>query len=148
MVQAERTIPADAATIFDVLADPARHPEIDGSGTVVAARDAPRRLSLGATFAMGMHHAMPYVTKNRVVEFEEGRRIAWHHLARFVWRYELEPLDGATRVVESFDYSVPWGALLEPLGVPAKNRAGMERSLARLEALVTAPPGPVAAPPA
>lgn len=38
VVTVERTIPADAAAIFDVLADPAQHPVIDGSGSVRDAR--------------------------------------------------------------------------------------------------------------
>jgi hypothetical protein len=83
---------------------------------------------------------LPYVTRNRVVEFDEGRRIAWHHPARFVWRYELEPDGGATRVTETFDYCVPWGVLIEPLGWPERNRRAMERTFATIEKLVTSRP--------
>ena len=36
----ERVINAPAATIFAILADASRHPEIDGSGSVKGARDA------------------------------------------------------------------------------------------------------------
>ncbi len=140
VVSAQRTIAAPAQAIFDVLADPARHQELDGSGTVHAPRRAPARLFLGAKFAMDMRMGVPYVTANRVVEFDEPRRIAWHHTSRFVWRYELEEVEGGTRVTESFDYSVPWGLAIVPLGVPQKNQRSMERSLERLEALVTKAP--------
>ena len=50
-VSAARVIRADAGAIFDVLADPARHAAIDGSGTVLNTIDPPARLALGATFA-------------------------------------------------------------------------------------------------
>ena len=49
-------VPAPAQTIFDLLADPRRHNEIDGSGSVKQAEvDAPERLSLDAKFGMKMH---------------------------------------------------------------------------------------------
>ena len=137
VVSAQRVIAAPAQDIFDVLKDPSRHREIDGTGEVGAPRGTSSTLSLGATFAMHMRHVVPYVTVNRVVEFDEPRRIAWHHAARFVWRYALEPVEGGTLVTESFDYSVPWGVALGALGVPARNRRAMERTLARLEAVVT-----------
>jgi uncharacterized protein YndB with AHSA1/START domain len=58
IVSAERVIRAPAAAIFDLLADPARHPEIDGSGSVRQARPATStRLSPGATFGMAMKRA-------------------------------------------------------------------------------------------
>ena len=142
VVTAERVIPATPAAIFDVLADPARHAEIDGSSTVEGLRAAVPRLTLGARFSMRMRHRLPYVTSNVVVEFEEGRRIAWCHVARFVWRYELEPAGEGTTVTETFDYSKPWGVLIEPLGWPERNRRSMAATLERLERVVTRPSGP------
>ena len=137
IVSATRTIAAPADEIFAVLADPAKHPLIDGSGSVTASKDNPARLSLGATFSMDMKLGLPYVTKNTVSEFEDGRVIAWHHFAQFVWRYELTPVDGGTEVTESFDYSKPWGAALGIVGIPAKNQASMVKTLERLDELVT-----------
>ena len=48
-VSVTRTIPAPADRIFAVLADPARHAEIDGSGTVTAARGGSRTLRSGSS---------------------------------------------------------------------------------------------------
>jgi uncharacterized protein YndB with AHSA1/START domain len=138
-VHAERVIAAPAAAIFDVLADPHRHPEIDGSGSVRAVKSSTPRLALGATFSMDMHFGAKYSTRNRVVEFEEGRRIAWHHFSRFIWRYELTDVEGGTKVTETFDYSEPWGFVIELLGLPARNQASMQRTLVRLESVVTRP---------
>lgn len=137
IVSATRTIAAPAEEIFAILADPAQHPVIDGSGSVTASKDNPARLSLGAKFSMDMKLGMPYVTKNTVSEFKEGRVIAWHHFAQFVWRYELTPVDGGTEVAETFDYSKPWGVALGPFGIPEKNQASMVKTLERLDHLVT-----------
>ena len=79
-----------------------------------------------------------YVTRNRVVVFEENRAIAWHHVARFIWRYDLEEVDGGTNVTESFDYDRPWGFAIEPFKFPERNRIAMEATLKRLKAIVTA----------
>jgi hypothetical protein len=110
---------------------------IDGSGTVKHTRSGPDRLALGARFGMAMHHLVPYPVTNEVVEFEEGRRIAWQHLAHDVWRYELEPRDGATLVRETFDWSRGRGGpVIQMMGIPRKNLASMEKTLERLAAHV------------
>ena len=128
-------VPAPPAEVFDLLADPRRHAEIDGSGTVKGVISGPERLSLGARFGMRMHFGLPYVIRNEVVELEPDRRIAWRHLGHHVWRYELEPAPGGTRVTETFDWS---GArtprALELLAVPARNARSIDATLARLVA--------------
>jgi uncharacterized protein YndB with AHSA1/START domain len=99
------TIPAPADAVFGILADPQQHPRIDGSGTVRATIAGPERLSQGATFGMSMKQGAPYRITSTVIEFEEGRRLAWRHPLGHVWRYVLEPVEGGTLVTESFDYS-------------------------------------------
>ncbi len=136
-ISISRFIPAPPDKIFELLADARKHPLFDGSGTVTEVKDAPERLALGATFLMGMKMKFGYITRNRVVVFEESRAIAWHHFARFIWRYDLEPVEGGTRVTETFDYDRPWGFVIEPFHFPEHNRAAMEETLARLEAIVT-----------
>lgn len=139
VVSTSRVIDAPAAAIFDLLADPRAHSRFDGSQTVQAVVRAPQRLALGATFSVNMKIGLRYRVTNRVVIFDEGRRIGWCHFAHFVWSYELEPTPHGTRVTENFDYGVPWGRLIEPLGWPERNRAAMAASLERLSALVTSP---------
>ena len=137
-VSVSRVIAADPATIFAVLVDPAQHAVIDGSGTVQRAKGDDETLRMGSRFSMGMRIGMPYVIKNEVVEFEQDRLIAWQHLGRHRWRYRLEPTEGGTRVIETFDWSTarfPLG--IELLGYPSKHPAGMERTLERLDRLVT-----------
>jgi hypothetical protein len=133
-------IDADPATIFDVLADPSQHRLFDGSGSVKGNLTGPPRLYLGAKFAMRMRIGAPYLVRNVCVEYEEDRRIAWRHVARHVWRYELEPLEGPsqpTRVTETFDYSpAPAAAVYERIGIPSHNRKAIEATLQRLKVLV------------
>jgi uncharacterized protein YndB with AHSA1/START domain len=139
-VSRTRVIKAPPAKIFDVLADPSRHPLIDGSGSVIAAKsDTTSRLALGTTFGMKMKAGAPYSIANTVVEFEEGRRIGWRHFGGHVWRYALEPVEGgaATQVTESFDWSTSKSPLLiELVRYPAKNARSIEKTLDRLAELV------------
>ena len=131
------TIDAPPAQVFDILADPRQHPRIDGSGSVRRSLSGPERLSLGAEFGMDMRLAAPYRIKNRVVEFEEGRRIAWRHFAPHRWRYELEPVGaGQTRVTETWDvsrYNRVGQVYLRLTRFPARNQRGIERTLERLK---------------
>jgi len=140
VISRSRVIAAPADKIFDLLADPAAHARFDGSGTVRAARGNPGRLSLGARFGMDMRHGVPYRVTNEVVEFEEGRRIAWRHAGGHIWRYELEPVgEGAeTRVTETFDGRPSKSALaLKVTGVERKHPKAIEATLERLDRLVT-----------
>lgn len=148
IVTVERFIPAAPAAIFELLADARRHKEIDGSGTVQGTRGDPEPLRLGSQFGMSMRMGVPYSMVSTVVEFDEDRRIAWQtrgptRLGALtggrIWRYELEPVEGGTLVRESWDISHE-----SPLTKPAVRRAAkstrrnMERTLARIEEVVTA----------
>ncbi len=144
----ERVIPAPPSAIFDLLADASAHARIDGSGTVQHVRgEVPERLSLGSVFGMSMRIGVPYSMANTVTEFEEDRRIAWSarssgFLGRYsggrTWRYELEPVDGGTRVRESWDVSTDHQRAFLKLGpIAERTRRNMEATLRRIEELVT-----------
>jgi uncharacterized protein YndB with AHSA1/START domain len=134
-VSRSAVVPAQPAEVFDLLTDPRRHPEIDGSGTVKGVLSGPERLTLGARFGMRMHFGLPYVIRNEVVELVPDQRIAWRHFGHHVWRYELEPVDGGTRVTETFDWSRARSPrALELLGIPARNARSIDATLARLVA--------------
>jgi uncharacterized protein YndB with AHSA1/START domain len=150
VVSVERVIAAPADRIFALLADPHRHHEFDGSGTVRKPSHAPDTLALGSEFGMNMHFHVPYAMKSRVIELEQDRRLAWQTLPplRFaeklaagrIWRYELEPVEGGTLVRESWDISKE-----SPLTKPMIRRMAdataqsMARSLERIEQIVTTP---------
>jgi uncharacterized protein YndB with AHSA1/START domain len=144
VVSVSRVIKASPEVIFDVLADPARHAEIDGSGMVQNIRGESSRLALGSKFGMDMKMGpLPYRITNTVKEFEENRLIAWAHFGGHRWRYELEPttVDGApaTEVTESFDWSTCnpiAGKGIELAGYPKKHPANMTATLERLAEVV------------
>ena len=143
----ERVIPAPPEAIFAFLADPSRHHEIDGSGSVHESKGGSQRVKLGDQFGMSMKRVVPYSTVNTVVEFEDNRRIAWRTaspnvigkiLGGPIWGYELEPVDGGTRVRESWDISTT--RLEKPLlrtGMVHKDvRKSMEKTLENIEKLL------------
>ena len=134
VVSRETVVPSPPGAIFDLLADPRRHCEIDGSGSVRQSEiDAPERLSLGARFGMKMRIVVPYRITNEVVEFEEGRRIAWRHFGGHVWRYILEPVAGGTKVTEQFDWTNNRSPLmLRVMRAQESNAKSIERTLENL----------------
>ncbi len=135
VVSETRVIAAPRQRLFDLVADPAMHPRIDGSGTVRELSDgAPARLGPGVRFGMAMRMGLPYRISNRVVEFEEGRRVAWMHFSRAVWRWEFADGEGGTQVTESFDWSNARSRTVMRRFVPG-NVVSMRRSLERLEQL-------------
>lgn len=139
VVAVERVLPVDPQTVFDLLADPAQHVRLDGSGSVRRVRaGSPHRLSQGARFGMDMRLALPYRISNVVVEFEEGRLIAWRHFVGHRWRYTLTPVAAGTRVREEWDPTGvpglwPWYRWLR---WPQRNRRGIVATLDCLEDLL------------
>lgn len=140
-VAVSKVIGAPPAKIFAVLTDPAKHPLIDGSGSVLRERSgAPTRLGPGSRFSMDLKRGLPYRVTNVVVEFEEGRRIAWCHFGGHRWRWQLAPVDdgSATEVTETFDWSTSIAPrYIEWRAYPSRNRADMAATLDRLDRLVT-----------
>jgi len=141
-VSVERLIPAPAEAIFDLIADPARHQDIDGSGTVRDAKPGSARLTKGSTFGMSMKWGLPYSMNSTVVEYDENRLLAWQTrgpgpigklLGGRIWRYELEPVDGGTLVTETFDWSgVPVKAYITLMKWPERHEKNMAATLERL----------------
>jgi len=133
-VSATKTIATAPENIFALLADPSKHPLLDGSGTVQSAQaGAPTRLALGSKFGMDMKMGAAYKIVNTVVEFEENRLIAWRHFNGHRWRWQLDPVADGTRVTETFDWStarIPVLISISPF--PRRNKEGIEKSLARL----------------
>ncbi len=150
VVAGRRLINATAADIFAVLADPAEHGAIDGSGLIRGTHgSAVPRLALATVFEMRMQQAgSRYRIANEVVEFAEPYVIAWqvHATGRFTrvreflagghrWRYRLSETADGTLVDEEWDYSrarSPW--FLAALRFPGRNAAAIERTLDNLQA--------------
>jgi len=143
----ERTIPQPAEAIFAFLADPRRHQEIDGSGALRGSKNGPELVKLGDQFTMAMKLGVPYKMESTIIEFEDNRRIAWQSrppgfkgklFGGRIWRYELEPVDGGTRVTESWDISQEKGTrpLLRAGAVRKHTRESMNATLEKIEKLL------------
>ena len=148
VVSVERIIAAPADKIFELIACPDRHHDIDGSGSVRDAKASPARLTMGAQFGMGMHMGVKYSMMNEVIEFDDGKRIAWQTRSAGnlqgklfggrIWRYELEPADGGTLVRESWDVSQekqPIKSVLRTGRSKAHTRKAMEQTLINIARL-------------
>jgi uncharacterized protein YndB with AHSA1/START domain len=152
IVSTSRRIAAPAAAVFEILATPRRHLEMDGSG-MLRGSDSPAVTAVGDVFVMNMFFAPlggDYQMVNHVVEFEPGRRIAWEPEngpghpevnapnARWGhrWVFDLVPEGPATTLVtETWDGS----------RIPAEDAEdgrqwipSMQATLARLEEVLTA----------
>ena len=140
MVSASREVAAPAARIFELIADPAAQPSWDGNDNLAAADVGQRVTAVGQVFRMTLTHDGD-VRENHVVEFEEGRRIAWkpspvgEAQPGHLWRWELEPLaDDRTLVRHTYD----WTGLTDESRWPRARRttaAALRASLDRLATL-------------
>ncbi|MBA3652931.1 MAG: SRPBCC family protein [Actinobacteria bacterium] len=151
VVSVERVVAAPPEAIFELVADAAKHPLIDGSGTVKEVQaGAPEKLTMGSTFGMDMKLGINYSMVSEVIEFEPNRRIAWQtksrgFASRFtggrIWRYELEPVDGGTKVRESWDISRDHQRRIFKLmpGMAKRTEANMSKTLDRIAEVVDKP---------
>lgn len=133
------TVAAPPAELWALLADPHRHHEVDGSGTVKQKVTGPHRLAVGDQFTVAMKkYGVPYRMTSTVTAADEGALIEWAHPGGHRWRWELvENADGATDVTEIFDYS--WvrpaqARAYELLRLDRDNARGIRSSLTRLAA--------------
>jgi hypothetical protein len=129
---------APAAEVFALVANPHRHPELDGSGTVRPDPvSGPQILSAGARFTVGMkQYGVPYKITSVVTAFKADQLLEWQHPAGHRWRWELaETEPGITQVTETFDYTTSKSPrMLEILGQPGKNAIGITKTLQALQA--------------
>lgn len=102
--KAQLEIEVPAKKVFDFLANPNNHQLMDGSDMLRGKIKGPDRLFLGAKFGMKMRLGVPYIITNQIIEYQENKSIAWQHLLRNVWRYEIvEITPSKCLVVESWD---------------------------------------------
>ena len=111
VVSASREIAADLGRIFELIADPAEQPRWDGNDNLAWAPAGQRIRRRGEVFTMTLTRDRS-IRENHVVDFDEGRRIAWmpaepgQEPPGHLWRWELEPAGPSrTRVTCTYDWS-------------------------------------------
>lgn len=136
VVSASRRIAAPAAAIFELIADPARQPEWDGNDNLARASAGQRVRGVGEMFTTTLTQGAD--RENHVVEFDEGRLIAWRpsepgntppgHL----WRWQLEPVDDVTTVVT---HTYDWTDLADPKRLPRARATTADKLAASIDRL-------------
>jgi uncharacterized protein YndB with AHSA1/START domain len=139
VASASREIAVGAGTIFELIADPAQQPRWDGNDNLVTAAAGQRVRRVGDVFTMRI--TTGDIRENHVVEFDEGRLIAWmpaevgQKPPGHLWRWELEPLGASrTRVTHTYD----WTRLTDESRFPraqSTNAGRLNASLDRLTGL-------------
>ena len=110
VVTASRVVAAGADRVFELIADPSQQPRWDGNDNLSEAAPGQRVRAVGEVFTMTTTKGN--VRENHVIEFGEGRRIAWRPAEPgqeppgHVWRWELDPIDAShTRVTHTYDWT-------------------------------------------
>ena len=146
-------INAPAEAILAVLADPARHAAVDGTGWVGEPVDSQPLTAAGQVFRMAMYHSShpdgTYQMANRVQAFDPPRAISWEpgqdasdgnlRFGGWVWRYDLAPAGtSGTKVTLYYDWSAVPESLRQRIGFPPFPPDHLGNSLAHLAGLVIA----------
>lgn len=136
IVSASREIAAPAAEIFELIADPSQQPHWDGNDNLSQAPSGQRVHAVGDVFVMTL--TTGNVRENHVVEFDEGRRIAWRPsepgqpTPGHLWRWVLEPIDESrTRVTHTYD----WTQLTDEKRIPRAQATTADKLRASLDRL-------------
>jgi uncharacterized protein YndB with AHSA1/START domain len=136
VVSASREIVAPPGRIFEPIADPAQQPRWDGNDNLAEAPAGQRVRRAGEVFTMTISRGA--VRENHVVEFAEGRRIAWlpaevgKRPPGHLWRWELEPVGASrTRVTHTYD----WTQLTDQKRLPRARATTADKLLASLDRL-------------
>jgi hypothetical protein len=150
-VSATRVIHAAAEAVFAVLANPAKHVAIDGTGWVCEPVDTAPLTAAGQIFRMSMYHPNHpdghYRMHNRVELFDSPTTISWKpgyeaedgelRFGGWVWRYDLAPAGPAgTTVTLTYDWSQVPDPIREHIGFPPFPPEHLRNSLDHLAELV------------
>lgn len=137
LVTATAVVEAPPETVFEQIADPANQPGWDGNDNLAHAEPGQRVRAVGDVFTTVLTKDGA-VRTNHVVEFEEGRLIAWRpsepdrQPPGHLWRWEVRPLgDGRTEVTHTYD----WSRLSDERRVPRARRTTTERLRASIDRL-------------
>lgn len=138
VVSAGREIGADATAVFELIADPSNQPRWDGNDNLSEAAPGQRVHAVGDMFEMT--NTSGRVRENHIVEFEEGRLIAWRPAEPgkrppgHLWRWELEPLGAnRTRVTHTYD----WTELTDSNRIPRAQATTSEKLMASIDRLAS-----------
>ncbi|WP_308118031.1 SRPBCC family protein [Streptomyces buecherae] len=146
-VSAMLTVAAPTERVFAVLANPATHASIDGTGWVQKPVDRASLSEVGQIFRMAMYHPNhpngDYQVANKVHVFDAPRAIGWLTgeekedgrltFGGWFWRYDLVPLGPAeTEVTLTYDWTEVPPSIREYLEFPMFGPDHLSNSLRHL----------------
>lgn len=146
-VSATLTVAAPAERVFAVLADPATHAAIDGTGWVHEAVERAPLAEEGQIFRMAMYHPNHpdghYRVANKVHVLDAPRAIGWLTgeekedgqltFGGWFWRYDLVPLGPSeTEVTLTYDWTAVPPSIREYLEFPMFGPDHLSNSLKHL----------------
>jgi hypothetical protein len=147
---ATTTVAAAPAKVFALLADPASHAAIDGTGWVREPVDQAPLTEVGQIFRIGMYHPNhpdgDYQMANRVEVLDSPNAIGWLpgqegpdgqlQFGGWTWRYDLASLGPSqTEVTLSYDWSAVPQAVREHIQFPPFSPEHLSNSLNNLAQL-------------
>jgi hypothetical protein len=149
------TVDAPVDTVFAILADPATHQAIDGTGWVREPLNSARITGIDQIFRMAMYFDNPeeddnhYEVANRVTVFDPPHAIAWQpgqgadddelEFGGWFWRYDLGQLDDdRTTVRLTYDWSGVPPQLRDKISFPPFEPSHLDNSLRNLTELAEA----------
>jgi hypothetical protein len=148
--EVQRTIPADAATIFGVLCDPKGHVAIDASG-MLQSSTGEAAAAVGDTFVIHMDREalgdLPmgkYDVIVTITGYEQDRFITWEVSGEnfpsigHYYGYRLEPAADGTVVTSIYDWSAVDDKWKSRGGWPVIPESALKASLGILERTVRA----------
>jgi hypothetical protein len=152
-IEVERTIEADAATIFRVLSDPRGHVAIDSSGMLMDASGGPVKAA-GDTFVVHMDREAlndypfgKYDVTVTITALEPDRHIAWTVLGQIkppighVYGYRLVPQGESTAVTSYYDWSTIDPTWRDAGIFPVISEGALRATLGILDRVVRHPSG-------
>ena len=144
-VRAQINAPAEA--LWNIVADPKRHPELAGSGEpreTWLVGEGPIRV--GSTFESRQNVlGVKYTSRSEVVACEAPRLLRWTTAGQIDWEFRFEPTDAGTMVTHSVQWRVGAPAPVQLLVRPVLKRRrdqhvrGMVKTIRNLARLAGAP---------
>lgn len=135
-VSRRTVVDAPVEEVFDIVANPHRHHELDGSGSVGNIVSGSERMNEGEPFTMKMRlFGMDYKTTSTPTQVRENEIVEWQVRGTQKWRWEFRSIDPeTTEVTETWDVR---GLKVAPLfrltGFFGRNGRGIEETLTRLQ---------------
>ena len=147
-ITVQRTIDAPAKDVFEVLTNPERHAELDGSGFIRSDEKSDRIQAVGDVFTMNMsgdHMGGEYKTDNHVTAFDPNAMVGWKTAPAgteppgWEWLWELKSQGSdSTLVTLTYDWSGDTDKkLLDKIGFPLVKPDQLDATLGRLAAAVS-----------